>query len=120
MCNAAGIEPVMTTTGVCPQCQPEDMGDLVDFAHGSADTVWGQKRISLGHPEPYNVTFFEVGWGYCSIRVAAILGETARALTKCSIFSSLATSNTTPCIQNRWQTWSREPPKWEWPTSCFT
>ena len=48
MCNAAGIEPVMTTTGVCDACTAEDMGDLVDYCHGGANTTWGARRIADG------------------------------------------------------------------------
>eukprot|EP00040_Diaphanoeca_grandis_P032005 m.192845 g.192845 ORF g.192845 m.192845 type:complete len:808 (-) comp32486_c0_seq1:486-2909(-) len=61
MCNAAGIEPVMTTTGVCTLCQPEDMGDLIEYAHGNESTAWGKRRFTDGHPKPYNVTWFELG-----------------------------------------------------------
>ena len=61
MCNAAGIEPVMTTTGVCDACQPEDMGDLIEYAHGDNTTAWGKQRIADGHPASYDVKFFELG-----------------------------------------------------------
>jgi alpha-L-arabinofuranosidase len=61
MCSAAGIVPVMTTTGVCDQCTAQAMGDLIDYCHGGADTTWGKRRIADGHPAPYNVTWFELG-----------------------------------------------------------
>lgn len=61
MCNAAGIEPVMTTTGVCDACTAEDMGDLIDYTHGDSSTTWGKRRIANGHPEPYDVKYFELG-----------------------------------------------------------
>ena len=37
------------------------MADLIDYCHGGADTTWGAKRIADGHPQPYNVTTFELG-----------------------------------------------------------
>ena len=55
MCVAAGIEPVMTTTGVCDDCTPEAMGDLVEYCHGNESTTWGKQRIADGQPEIYNV-----------------------------------------------------------------
>ena len=59
MCNAAGIEPVVTLAYDLNSVQ--DWGDLVDFTWGGADTVWGAKRIALGHPAPYNITVWELG-----------------------------------------------------------
>ena len=64
MCNAAGVEPIITTTaqdqvprhtGPYDCCSPDDMGDLVEYCWGNASTVWGRQRIDDGHPEPYRV-----------------------------------------------------------------
>ena len=66
MANAAGITLVMTTTAVCDKCTAKAMGDLIDYCHDADGTTeWGKRRIALGHPEPYNVTFFELGNGEC-------------------------------------------------------
>lgn len=70
MCKAAGIEPIMTTTAQDPVnthkesqtcCSPEDMADLVEYAWGNEHTKWGKQRAEDGHPEPYEVKFFELG-----------------------------------------------------------
>jgi alpha-L-arabinofuranosidase len=70
MCNAAGIEPIITTTsqdqvprhtGPYDCCDPEDMADLVEYCYGNSSTEYGQLRISDGHPEPYRVRYFELG-----------------------------------------------------------
>ena len=60
MANAAGIDPVMTTFAV--GVAPEEMGDLVEYCYGSADTAWGRVRIVEDrHPAPYEVKFIELG-----------------------------------------------------------
>ncbi|MGM9637565.1 MAG: PA14 domain-containing protein [Eubacteriales bacterium] len=41
---------------------PEDMADFVRFALGTdPEDEWVQKRIEMGHPEPYNLTMIEIG-----------------------------------------------------------
>ena len=40
---------------------PEYFADLVEYMHGDASTEWGKVRIADGHPEPYKVTYFELG-----------------------------------------------------------
>jgi len=54
-------------------CQPADLTnyiqdalDLVEFANGPVDSVWGAKRAALGHPAPFNLKLLGVGneqWG---------------------------------------------------------
>ena len=59
MCNALGIEPVITTTS---SSSPHELADLVEYCHGDASsTPMGQRRAADGHTRPYNVTFFELG-----------------------------------------------------------
>jgi alpha-N-arabinofuranosidase len=44
----------------------QDALDLIDFANGPADSKWGKMRSEMGHPEPFNMTFFGIGneqWG---------------------------------------------------------
>lgn len=45
----------------------QDALDLIEFANGSVNTKWGAIRAQLGHPEPFNMKFIEIGneqWGY--------------------------------------------------------
>ena len=35
--------------------------DIVEFARGGADTVWGRVRIQMGHPEPFRLEYLGVG-----------------------------------------------------------
>ena len=40
----------------------QDMADFMDFATGTDETnEWVQKRIEMGHPEPYNLPYIEFG-----------------------------------------------------------
>ena len=42
---------------------PENAAQLVDYLNSPADSAhpWAMKRKQWGHPEPYNVTWFELG-----------------------------------------------------------
>ena len=35
--------------------------DLVEFANGGADTVWGRVRAEMGHPKPFGLEYLGVG-----------------------------------------------------------
>ncbi|HXS68224.1 MAG TPA: alpha-L-arabinofuranosidase C-terminal domain-containing protein, partial [Candidatus Polarisedimenticolia bacterium] len=55
---------------LCPidALQPyiQDALDLIEFANGPADSVWGAKRAAMGHPEPFHVKMMGIGneqWG---------------------------------------------------------
>ena len=44
----------------------QDALDLVEFANGPADSVWGAKRAAMGHPKPFGMKMLGVGneqWG---------------------------------------------------------
>lgn len=44
----------------------QDVLDLIEFANGSADSLWGAKRAALGHPEPFGLEYVAIGneqWG---------------------------------------------------------
>ncbi len=33
----------------------------IEFVRGSVDSTWGARRAELGHPEPFNLEYVEVG-----------------------------------------------------------
>jgi alpha-L-arabinofuranosidase len=46
---------------------PQEAADWVEYCNGSVRTPYGAKRAANGHPEPYNVQYWEVGnevYGY--------------------------------------------------------
>jgi alpha-L-arabinofuranosidase len=55
---------------LCPieELQPyiQDALDLIEFANGPTNSIWGAKRAAMGHPEPFNLKMMGVGneqWG---------------------------------------------------------
>ena len=121
--EAAGIEPVITTTaqstashpagpGGSPAlpacCAPEDMADLIEYCWGNASTTWGQKRIEDGHVAPYKLRYIELGNGKPSSRTAsirAVSGSASISICMCvCVCVSLSTSLSNlrhPAIHNR-------------------
>lgn len=44
----------------------QDVLDLIEFANGSTETLWGKKRADMGHPEPFGLEYIGIGneqWG---------------------------------------------------------
>lgn len=44
----------------------QDVLDLIEFANGPADSLWGAKRAAMGHPEPFGLEYIGIGneqWG---------------------------------------------------------
>jgi alpha-L-arabinofuranosidase len=88
MCHAMGTEPIIViNTGIlnstCGVSIPNkktseeylaDAVDWVEYCNGPASSTWGAVRAANGHPEPYNVRYWEIDnetWGagsaaYCA------------------------------------------------------
>ncbi len=44
----------------------QDAVDLIEFANGSSDTLWGKKRAEMGHEAPFGLKYLAIGneqWG---------------------------------------------------------
>ncbi|MCX8156476.1 MAG: alpha-L-arabinofuranosidase [Verrucomicrobiae bacterium] len=44
----------------------QDALDLIEFANGPTNTVWGARRAAMGHPRPFHLKFLGIGneqWG---------------------------------------------------------
>ncbi|MBB4804514.1 alpha-L-arabinofuranosidase [Flavobacterium nitrogenifigens] len=39
----------------------QDVLDLIEYANGSINTVWGKKRAEAGHPKPFNLKYIGIG-----------------------------------------------------------
>jgi alpha-L-arabinofuranosidase len=39
----------------------QDALDLIEFCNGDVSTTWGSVRVSMGHPEPFNLEYLGVG-----------------------------------------------------------
>ena len=44
-----------------------DALDSIEFITGAADTPWGALRASMGHPEPWDLTYIGVGNEVCCL-----------------------------------------------------
>ena len=63
-CRAVGAEPLIVVNA--GDGSPEEAAQWVEYVNGSVDTKYGALRAKNGHPEPYNVTYWEIGnelWG---------------------------------------------------------
>ncbi|WP_370477279.1 family 16 glycoside hydrolase [Tamlana flava] len=74
MCEMTGAEPlIVVNTGVLdrtcgapitkkitPAQYLQDALDWMDYCNGDVSTTWGAERATNGHPEPYNVTYWEI------------------------------------------------------------
>jgi alpha-L-arabinofuranosidase len=70
-----GAEPVpVVNCGMCCQARKgpfvpldqlgpyvQDALDLIEFANGPTNSVWGARRAAMGHPAPFNLKFLAVG-----------------------------------------------------------
>jgi alpha-L-arabinofuranosidase len=80
LCEDIGAEPLpilncgmacqFNSGELCPldQLEPyiQDALDLIEFANGPVDSVWGAKRAAMGHPRPFGMRMIGVGneqWG---------------------------------------------------------
>jgi len=63
-CRLVGAEPMICVNA--GDGTPREAADWVEYCNGSVDTKYGALRAKYGHPEPYNVTYWEIGnelWG---------------------------------------------------------
>ena len=74
MCRKVGAEPLIVVNIGTPQWNADaethdflrDVLDWIEYCNGPADSKWGKVRAANGHPEPYNVKYWEIDnetWG---------------------------------------------------------
>ncbi|MCD6469668.1 hypothetical protein J7L29_02585 [Candidatus Bathyarchaeota archaeon] len=71
-CSLVGAEPLICVNA--GDGAPEEAAEWVEYCNGDLNTTYGKLRAENGHPEPYNVQYWEIGnelygrWqvGYCS------------------------------------------------------
>lgn len=59
VCEAADCEPVICVNA--GDGTPAEAARWVEYVNGSTDTEMGALRAEHGHPEPYDVTYWEIG-----------------------------------------------------------
>ncbi len=63
-CRIVGAEPLIVVNA--GDGTPQEAADWVEYCNGGLDTKYGALRAKNGHPEPYNVVYWEIGnelWG---------------------------------------------------------
>ncbi|MBN1817827.1 MAG: DUF1080 domain-containing protein [Sedimentisphaerales bacterium] len=74
LCRKVGAEPLIVINIGTPQWNLDadsydflqDALDWIEYCNGPADSKWGKIRAANGHPEPYNVAYWEIDnetWG---------------------------------------------------------
>lgn len=64
---SVGIACQYMSTEVVPLDDPmldvyiQEALDLLEFANGGRDTVWGRVRVEMGHPEPFGLEYLGIG-----------------------------------------------------------
>ncbi len=59
-CQMRGRGPVDMNSDEFKQ-YVQDMHDLIEFCRGDESTTWGKVRVSLGHPEPFELKYICIG-----------------------------------------------------------
>ena len=59
-CQMRGMGPVDMNTEEFAKYL-DDMFDLIEFCRGDESTTWGKVRVSLGHPEPFELKYICIG-----------------------------------------------------------
>jgi alpha-L-arabinofuranosidase len=68
MCRAVGAEPVIVVNIGTPNWNRDvldndflqEVLDWIEYCNGPADSKWGKVRAANGHPQPYNVKYWEI------------------------------------------------------------
>jgi len=71
-CSLVGAEPLICVNA--GDGKPREAAEWVEYCNGDLNTKYGRLRAENGHPEPYNVKYWEIGnelWGrvqmgYCN------------------------------------------------------
>ncbi|HPD48433.1 MAG TPA: DUF1080 domain-containing protein [Anaerohalosphaeraceae bacterium] len=93
LCRKVGAEPLIVVNIGTPQWNEDantydflqDVLDWMEYCNGPADSTWGKVRAANGHPEPYNVKYWEIDnetWGMGVENYIAAVKRFAPAMRK--------------------------------------
>jgi alpha-L-arabinofuranosidase len=114
MCRKVGAEPLIVVNIGTPQWNADadtydfmqDALDWIEYCNGPADSKWGKVRAANGHPEPYNVKYWEIDnetWAMGADDYVAAIKRFAPALRQADPSIKLAA-----CGSNRFDlNWNR-------------
>ena len=91
MCRKVGSEPLLVIN-IGRHDKPEKRAEYIteacawiEYCNGPATSKWGSLRAANGHPEPYNVKYWEIDnetWGMGAENYAAAVRDFAPAMRK--------------------------------------
>jgi len=58
-CAAADVEPMICVNA--GDGTPEEAAEWLEYCNGGLDTKYGAMRAENGHPDPYNIVYWEIG-----------------------------------------------------------
>ncbi len=93
MCKRIGAEPLIVVNigtrawneNPDPEEFMQDVMDWIEYCNGPATSKWGKVRAQNGHPEPYNVKYWEIDnetWHMSANDYAAAVNKYAPAMKK--------------------------------------
>jgi alpha-N-arabinofuranosidase len=93
LCRKVDAEPLIVVNIGTPQWNTDidtydfmqDVLDWIEYCNGPADSKWGKIRAANGHPEPYNVKYWEIDnetWGMGVDNYIAAVKRFAPAMRK--------------------------------------
>lgn len=94
LCKRLGTQPIMVMNVGSEHWYPADYDrsglvqdalDWIEYCNGSVDTKWGKIRAENGHPEPYNILYWEIDnetWGWPVEKYAAAVNELGSMIRK--------------------------------------
>jgi len=93
LCRLLGTEPLLVVNIGTPQWNADagssdfmqDVLDWIEYCNGPADSKWGKVRAANGHPEPYDVKYWEIDnetWGMGVDDYIAAVNRFAPAMCK--------------------------------------
>ena len=93
LCRKVGAEPLIVVNIGTPQWNDDadtydflqDALDWIEYCNGPATSKWGKVRAANGHPEPYNVKYWEIDnetWGMGIDNYIAAVKRFAPAMRK--------------------------------------
>ncbi|MBN1507820.1 MAG: DUF1080 domain-containing protein [Sedimentisphaerales bacterium] len=91
LCRLVGAEPLLVVNTGTTEWNVDagthdflqDVLDWIEYCNGPADSKWGKVRAANGHPEPYNVKYWEIDnetWGMGADNYIAAVNRFAPAM----------------------------------------
>jgi alpha-N-arabinofuranosidase len=96
LCRVVAADPLICVRVTCRP--PKDAADEVEYFNGSKETPMGARRAANGHPEPYDVSLWQVGNELAGPDYEARLPEFCKAMKAVDPSIELLSAYPTPGV----------------------